>query len=109
MIELVDFNEIYQQEEKQAKGNLLSLRGSRKVFSTTGRRHLYPNSFNFKAVAEPEEPQTQEENAVAESETQEEVVQLSGEVVVEKETTESEANEIVEAIKEEEKKSRFRR
>ncbi|MGB3588873.1 MAG: 50S ribosomal protein L17 [Tunicatimonas sp.] len=106
MIELVDFNEIYQQEEKQAKGKTRrSRRGSKKKSSAPQAEDTSTQTASTsKAVAEPEEPQTQEENAVAESETQEEVVELSGEVVVE-ETTESEANEIVEAIKEEEKKA----
>ncbi|WKN42280.1 50S ribosomal protein L17 [Tunicatimonas pelagia] len=81
MIELVDFNEIYNQEEKQAKTKTRrSRRGGKKKIDTSTQA-----AATSEAVTETEEPQTAEESAV-----EEETVELSGEVVVEDTTTEAE-------------------
>ncbi|MEM9830965.1 MAG: 50S ribosomal protein L17 [Bacteroidota bacterium] len=85
MIELVDFNEVYQKEEKQAKGKTRrSRRGGKKKSSETSQAVATPSETDQVVEAvEVEETQTQEENTEGEVESQEEVVEMSGEAVVE--------------------------
>jgi len=92
MIELVDFNEIYNQEEKQSRSKTRrSRRGSKKKASA--------DTASAPAATETEvaEAQPTEETATSETadettkpKTESETVELSGEAVVEPEVTETE-------------------
>ncbi|MEM9672380.1 MAG: 50S ribosomal protein L17 [Cyclobacteriaceae bacterium] len=92
MIELVDFNEVYNQEEKQSRSKTRrSRRGSKKKATEEATVAAAPTE------TEVAEPETAEETTTVEEVTEptseaetEETVELSGEVVVEPEATETE-------------------
>jgi len=84
MIELVDFNDVYQQEEKQTKGKTRRSRRGKKKSSTSQTADTSAQAVPAaESSVETSETQVKEESDTAEGETSEEVVELSGEVVVE--------------------------
>ncbi len=86
MIELVDFNEIYNQDEKQSRSKTRrSRRGSKK--KSTAETASAPTEAEVTTTETAEEPDTAE---VTENQTESETVQLSGEAVIEPEATETE-------------------